>query len=351
MQANDNMVTYTTDILQEGIRFYRTLYTSQTNNIEAINTYVTDTIVDYKLTNNETNSCEGLFTVNECKYAVFSIQNNKCPGMYGLSPEFYKHFWNKIGQMVTDSLNSGSTNSNLSPTQKLGVISLIFKKGDPTNIENWKPITILNTDYKIAAKVLANRLKQVIHKLVSTDQQCYIKDRYTGFNIREIQDIIDYFGHTKKYGALIFLDFRKAFDTVGWPFLISVLRHSGFKNSFINWIETLCNNCKTCIINNGWRSEPFKLSRGIRQGCPISSLLFILVAEIMACRIRYSEYIIGIQVKTNDGNKNIHISQLADDTTLFLKSPTDIKPALKIIELFGKYSGILLINLRLKVYG
>jgi len=66
----------------------------------------------------------------------------------------------------------------------------------------------------------------------------------------------------------------------------------------------------------------------------------------MACRIRKSEYIIGIQVKTKDGNKNIHISQLADDTTLFLKSPTEIKPALKIIELFGKYSGILLNKLK-----
>ena len=88
--------------------------------------------------------------------------------------------------------------------------------------------------------------------------------------------------------------------------------------------------------------NPLSFSRGICQGCPISSLLFILVAEIMACRIRQSEYIIGIQVKTNDGNKTIHISQLADDTTLFLNSSTEIKPALKIFELFGKYSGLLL---------
>ena len=90
MNVNGNMVTNTIDILQEEVRFYRTLYTSQTNNIEAINTYVTDTTVGY-------NSCEGVFTINECKYAVFSMQNNKSPGLDGLSPELYKHFWNNIG--------------------------------------------------------------------------------------------------------------------------------------------------------------------------------------------------------------------------------------------------------------
>ena len=169
--------------------------------------------------------------------------------MDGLSSELYKHFWNNIGQMVTYSLNIGSTNSEIPTTQKLGVISLIFKKWDPTNIENWRPTTILNTDYKFASNVLANRLKQVIHTLISTDQQGYIKDRYIGFNIRQIQDIIDYCDHTKTDDPLFFLDCRKAFDTVEWPFFISVLRHSGFKkNYFINWIGTLYNNCKTCII-------------------------------------------------------------------------------------------------------
>lgn len=118
------------------------------------------------------------------------MSKNKSPGLDGLTPEFYKHFWHKIGNLVTESLNNGLEKGELSSTQKFGVLSLIYKKGDPSNMENWRPVTILNTDYKIAAKALANRLKKVIHKLISGDQQGYIRERFIGFNIRQIQPLL-----------------------------------------------------------------------------------------------------------------------------------------------------------------
>ena len=134
---------------------------------------------------------------------------------------------------------------------KTGVISLLYKKGDPTNIENWRPITLLHVDYRIVAKVPSLRLQKVISKIISTDQQGYVKNRFIGYNLRQIQDIIDYADEVQSESAIIFLDFRKAYDTIEWPFLFSSLKHFGFKDDLIAWIQTLYKYPSLYIYNNG----------------------------------------------------------------------------------------------------
>ena len=90
------------------------------------------------------------------------MKNNKSPGLDGLTVEFYQTFWFKIEKLVINSLNEGFLKNELSVTQKQGVLSLLYKKGDPENIENWRPITLLNTDYKILTRILAKRLQKNI---------------------------------------------------------------------------------------------------------------------------------------------------------------------------------------------
>ena len=174
------------------------------------------------------------------------------------------------------------------------------------------------------------------------DQQGYLKNRYIGFNIRQIQDIIDYTEKLNIRGCVLFLDFRKAFDTVSWNFMFAVLKKFGFNQPFIDWIKTIYKNCSSSIMNNGWRSNFFTLYRGLRQGCPSSALLYVLVAEVMAFNIRNNINIQGIKVNMNNTVKNIKLTQLADDTTLFLGAKNEINIALNIIENFGKHSGLVL---------
>ena len=134
-------------------------------------------------------------------------------------------------------------------------------------------------------------------------------------NIRIINDIMSYTDLRKKPGFITLIDFEKAFDSVEWPFLLKTLKAFNFGNNFILWITILYTKIQSCISNNGYFSEYFELGRGIRQGCPISALLFILVAEVLAIHIRNKGKIKGINVK-----KQIYkICQLADDTTLFLE--------------------------------
>ena len=186
----------------------------------------------------------------------------------------------------------------------------------------------------------SNRLHNVLPSIISQDQQGFIKNRCIGSNIRLIQDIIDYTELLNCDGAILLIDFKKAFDTIDWSFLFKSLKKFKFKECFIKWVNVMYSNITSVISNNGWISEPFNIKRGIRQGCPLSALLFVIVAEVLAVKIRSSNMVEGIQIRTENQTHTIKICQLADDTTLFLKNQHEITASLHIIEEYGIFSGL-----------
>jgi hypothetical protein len=336
LKVDGKRVHQTQDILNAEVKFYQELYTSNFINDEQYKQYINRVNFKSTLDPDLADICEGKITYEEATTSIKEMKLNKSPGLDGLTVEFYQSFWHIIGNVVVSSLNYGYEIGQLSFSQKQAVFSLLYKKGDTENLENWRPISLLNIDYKIVAKILAKRLQTVLPKIISQDQQGYIKNRNISFNIRQIEDIIDYTELFDLDGAILFLDFKKAFDTVEWPFMIDILTKVGFKQSFIRWIKTLYCNISSKIINNGWLSESFHLHRGIRQGCPLSALIFILVAEVLATNLRNNENYEGITINNN----HLKVTQLADDTTLFLKSHHELPIILNIIDEFGKYSGL-----------
>ena len=334
--------TYTnsdSDIIEEGVGFYEKLYSKENINDNDIKSYLNDINDNKKLNDNERESLEGKITDKECKEAIQKMKNNKSPGSDGLPVEFYKVFWPEIKKTLIDSLNYAYDNGQLSATQKRGLLSLLFKKNDRQLLKNWRPISLLNTDYKILAHVLTRRLKSVISNIIHTDQNGYIKGRNIAYNIRLIEDVIEKFENDNAEGAIIFLDFHKAFDTVNHTFLHLVLKKYNFGESFIKWVKTMYNQAESCLSNNGWTSKPFHIQRGIRQGCPLSALLFLLVVEILADKIRKNKND-GLEIKFKDESKFIQLTQLADDTTIFLKNENAVINCLKTIKEFGKFSGL-----------
>ena len=305
------------DVLENEVLFYEKLYTKRSENTK-IDEYLESVMPENILTDEESNKCEGLITFSECELAIAEMKLNKSPGNDGITVEFYKTFWNHIKELLVNSFNETYEKNELSESQKIGTISLLYKKGDPQNIENWRPISLLNNDYKILTRVLANRLQKVLPSIISQDQQGYIKSRYIGNNIRQISDVIQYCEDENIEGALLFLDFRKAFDTIELDFLYKVLKKYNFKPMFTRWISSLYKNIYSTILNNGWISRTFSLTRGLRQGCCISSLLFLIVAEILATKIRSLNSIKGINVKIGKENHTLKLTQLADDTYNFI---------------------------------
>ena len=240
-------------------------------------------------------------------------------------------------------MNSAFKSGQLSISQRRGIIKLIPKKdADPSLIKtDWLPISLLNCDYKIAAKAITNRLKQILPKIIDIDQTGFPKGRFIGENVRLIDSIINFAAAKKIPGLLLFLDFEKAFDTVEWAFVQKTFQFYNFGPSLIKWIKLCYHNIESCVLNNGWSSNFFRLERGVRQGYPLSPYLFILCVETLASAIRGCKKIKGISVNGTE----IKINQYADDTTLITDgSKESFLSAFEILEIFEKVSGLKLNN-------
>ena len=148
---------------------------------------------DTVLSSEEQSMCEGTLTEKECLAALKTMESNKMPGTDGLPAEFYKVFWKDISSFLIGALHYSFESGRLTVSQRQGAIKLIPKKdAELYYIKNWRPITLLNTDYKIASKAIANRVKSVLPSLINYDQTGFMKGRFIGENIRLIDCIIQY---------------------------------------------------------------------------------------------------------------------------------------------------------------
>lgn len=134
---------------------------------------------------------------------------------------------------------------------------------------------MLNVDKQIGSSVIANRIKYFLDKLISSSQKGFLKGRYIGECTRLIFDLIERAEEENIPGILLLLDFEKAFDTVEWSFLLKTLDFFGFGKDLCNWVKTFYTDQTSCILNNGHCSELFYITRGVRQGDPLSPYLFI----------------------------------------------------------------------------
>ena len=337
--VGDNIVTDPNQILLEEKIFYESLYSERETSHSldhSIDNLLTSLDIPH-ISTEQKELCELKIDIPQCSKILKVMKNGKTPGIDGLPPEFYKFFWPLIQDHVVNALNYTYKTGEMSTSQRLGVITLIPKKDkDRTQLKNWRPISLLTTDYKLLTKMLANNLSNVLPTVINNDQTAYLKGRYIGENIRTITDIIDLCKAKNMTAALLLVDFEKAFDTVRWKFLFKILQKFNFGTIFIKWIHILYSNIQSTIINNGYFSPYFNIQRGVRQGCPISAYLFLLVVEILAVWIRANKNINGIRTK----HKEIKISQLADDTTLIIQNEKSITEIFNVLHHFESISGL-----------
>ena len=289
------------------------------------------------LTEIQKEKCEGPLTLEECETSLNTFKLNKSPGNDGLTVEFYKYFWHLLKYMFIECFNEAFEEGNLTASQKQSVIILIDKKGkDRMLLRNWRPISLLNMDYKIASKAIANRIKLVLPNIIHSDQKGYVNGRYIGEVIRITKDIMFLTKLRNESGILVAVDFLKAFDSLEFSFLFKTLELFNFGTSLLRWINLFYNNISSCIMNSGFSSGYFEIGRGVRQGDPLSGYLFIMCMEVFANNIRHSSNIKGIDVE----GQEIKLVQYADDTTGILADEASVKNFLNKLNMFKNISGL-----------
>jgi hypothetical protein len=197
-----------------------------------------------------------------------------------------------------------------------GWLCPLYKKKDRTDPVNYRPITLLNTDYKLFTKILAMRLANVVRDLVHPDQAGFIPGRSIFDHVRLSQAMISYAEAEEIDGVIVALDQEKAYDRVRHDYMWKALDTYGMPKSFTDAVKALYDKPKTLVIVNGVMSEPFTVTRGVRQGDPLSCLLFDLAIEPLACMMRASPDITGYNVPSLD--HNLIVNMFADDTIVYL---------------------------------
>ena len=286
----------------------------------------------------QASDCEGYLTVNEVLAALNGMARGKSPGSDGLPMEFYVTFWDILGSDLVEVLNASLDHGSLSSSQRIALISLIYKKGDRLLHKNWRPISLLNVDYKLSARTLAACLLKVLQDVIHPDQTCGVPGRYIGENVALLRDVVHYVNENNLPAAVLALDQEKAFDRVDWGFLLATLDHMGFGPSFVSWVKLLYSNIRSTVLINGYTSNPFWPSCGVHQGCPLSPLLYVISIEVLAANLRSHPSIVGLRLPGIPDPLPV-LSLYADDTSVISISDGASQAVFSTYEKFEKGTG------------
>ena len=183
------------------------------------------------------------------------MPHGKTPGSDGLPMEFYKVFWQSLGADLVRVLNAAFEAGQLSTSQRRGLIIVLYKKNDPLDTKNWRPISLLNVDYKIATRTISGRLLGVMPSIVGPDQTCGVRGRTISENLAGVRDLLEYVEREDIPLALLSFDQEKAFDRVDWGFLLRILETFNFGPQFRNWVRLFYTDIQSAVIINGWMSS------------------------------------------------------------------------------------------------
>ncbi|WOG89358.1 hypothetical protein DCAR_0208596 [Daucus carota subsp. sativus] len=221
-------------------------------------------------------------------------------------------------------------------------IVLIPKKQDPRCLQDYRPISLINSVFKILSKVLANRIKFKLDDLISESQAAFVKGRNISDSIFMVNEIIHFLQLSKTEGLVIKLDFAKAYDSINWACLLHVMKIMGFGQSWCSWITACLSSTRMSILVNGVATKEFSPQRGLRQGDPLAPYLFIMVGELLnRLIVKASEagLIDGIQV-SSDSAPITHF-QYADDTILVIQNnEKSVLGVQNVLLLFQVISGL-----------
>jgi hypothetical protein len=277
-------------------------------------------------------------SLEEVGRAIRALPKGKAPGHDDIPMEFFHECEHEIApvllQAFTAMLKEGKTSEYINK----GIITLIPKSRDHARLNNWRPITLLGSIYKILAKLLAGRLQSVLPNIIRPNQTGFVEGRSILDNVFIAQESLGWAEESNQDLVLLLLDFEKAFDRIEWGFLFGALRRLGFGDTWIRWVKALYSEATSSVRINGEQGPAFNLARSVRQGCPLAPYLFILATDVLGHMLAdHRNEIEGLSLPRGG---HIRDQTFADDTALYLKgTPANLNKAQKVLETFSAASG------------
>lgn len=296
-----------------------------------------------QVTNEENEFLTAPFSEDEIRGAVFEMEHNKAPGPDGFPVEFYQNFWEVIKDDLMNLFRDFHVGDLPLFSLNFGIITLLPKVHEANRIQQYRPICLLNVSFKIFTKVATNRINFVADHVVSSSQTAFMRGRNILEGVVVLHETVHDELHRKKLNGVIFkVDFEKAYDKVKWPFLLQTLRMKGFSPKWISWVESFISGGSVAVKVNDEVGHFFQTEKVVRQGDPLSPILFNIIADMLTVLINRAKedgQIVGVVPHLiNDG---LSILQYADDTVLFMDHDLEKAHNMKLLLfVFEQLSGL-----------
>ena len=287
-------------------------------------------------------SLQDVLTCHELTEALHALPKNCCPGVDGLTPTFFIKYWDVFKADLCTAFQQILREGRMPSQFTEGLIYLIPKSDGPSlDIKKWRPITLLNTVYKILAKAISIRLSTIMPTVIHPTQTGFIRERSILDNVYTFWESVALATKSNQKLVVLMLDFEKAYDRVDWEFLQGVLIRFGFSKEWIKGISSLYNAAQSRVLLAGDYGPLFYISRSVRQGCPLAPFLFLFFAEAMISFLNAAD--IGIRgLCTPLSHIEVRDAEFADDTALYLKGDLENLEKTEVaISTFCKASGAL----------
>ncbi|KAJ0524126.1 putative RNA-directed DNA polymerase [Helianthus annuus] len=222
------------------------------------------------------------FSLIEVKNAVWECDGDKAPGPDGINFRFLRSVWGGVEADFMELFNNFFSNPGFTQGCMSSFIALIPKVSDPAGLSDYRPISLVGCMNKVISKVLENHLKGVIHGLISEEQTAFLASRSILDGPLMLNEIVTWLKRSKKAGMLFKVDLEKAYDTLSWGFLDSILEQMNFHPRWRSWIMAIVSSARASVLVNGSPTQEFQCGRGLRQGDPISPFLFIIAMEALS---------------------------------------------------------------------
>jgi len=339
LKDGETVLNNLNDIEQHVLQYFTNIFSAPTSYVA---NDLPNRLIPSIVTEAENNMLTAIPLHDEIKGAILDLNGDSAPGPDGYSGHFFQHFWNIIGADVVRSTQYFFTHNYIMPNLNSNLLILIPKVPRADKLDNFRPIALANFQFKIITKILADRLGTIASRIISVHQKGFIPGRHIQDCIMTASEAVKLL-HKKSFGGKIALkiDVKKAFDTINWSFLIQVLHCFGFNQTFCDWISTILHSAKLSVNINGKAIGYFTCTRGVRQGDPLSPLLFCIAEEVLSRGL--SALVLEGKLTQMRASRNLYVPShclYADDILIFCSGTlANIRHIMKLFEVYGQYSG------------